>query len=114
MPILYNTDGVWYYSPNGKPYHGEGEGKGIGCWENDHLDCKWRAKSKGCYEFIEEGKYSPVVRGLTKYDKIKPDRTTWEWGDIFKKEAEVIQLKLKDEYLWLDNELKGVIIYEEV
>ena len=113
-PILYNTDGIWYYSPSGKPYHGKGEGKGIGTWENDHLNCKFRCKSKGCYEYIEDGIYHPVVRGLTKYDKIKPDRTTWEWGDIFKEETDIITFKLKGNYLYMDDELKGVTKYEEI
>ena len=113
-PILYNTDGIWYYSSNGEAYHGPGEGKGIGTWENDHLSCTFRCKSKGCYEYIENGVYHPVVRGLTRYDKIKPDRTTWEWGDIFKEEAEIITFKLKGNYLYMDEELKGVTQYEEV
>lgn len=78
--ILYNTDGIWY---SGKVYHGDGEGIGLGEWTNDHTNCKFRAKSDGCYEFIENGVYYPVVRGYTNLDKIK-DRSNWEWGDIYK------------------------------
>ena len=83
LVISYNTDGIWY---KGDIYHGEGEGKRLGEWENDHTNCKFRAKSAGAYEFVEDGKYFPVVRGRTNYDLIKP-RTQWEWGDIYKKEA---------------------------
>lgn len=77
--IMHNTDGVWY---QGEIYHGEGEGKGIGQWENDHINCKYRAKSKGIYEFIENDKYTVVARGRYELDKIKP-REDWEWGDIY-------------------------------
>lgn len=90
--LLYNTDGIWY---QGEIYHGDGEGKELGQWENDHIDCRLRIKSKGAYEFIEDGKYYPVVRGMTRWDKVKP-RSEWEWGDIFRKESVVI------EYIWVE------------
>lgn len=77
--IMHNTDGIWY---QGEIYHGEGEGKGIGQWENDHINCKYRARSKGIYEYIEDGKYTVVARGRYELDKIKP-REEWEWGDIY-------------------------------
>lgn len=83
LVISYNTDGIWY---KGEVYHGEGEGKKLGEWENDHTNCRFRAKSAGAYEFIEDGKYYPVVRGRTNYDLTK-SRKDWEWGDIYKKEA---------------------------
>lgn len=82
MILLYNTDGIWY---SGDVWHGELEGKNVGEWENDHIECELRIKSKGCYEFIENGVYTPVVRGITKYDEIK-DRHEWKWGDIYKSE----------------------------
>lgn len=75
-----NTDGIWYA---GKIYHDDNEGINIGQWKNDHINCKFRAKSNGAYEFIENGKYHPVVRGRTNLDAIK-DRVDWEWGDIYK------------------------------
>ena len=87
LVISYNTDGIWY---SGEIYHGTGEGKLLGQWENDHINCKFRAKSAGSYEFIENGKYFPVVRGRTNYDLIKP-RQEWEWGDIYRKEAAPLQ-----------------------
>lgn len=83
--LAYNTDGIWV--TGGEPYHGEGEGKELGQWKIDHHSCKIRFKSDGAYEFIDEdGKYHPVLRGQSTYDKIKP-RTEWEWGDIYKTEV---------------------------
>ena len=100
--LAYNTDGIWYV---GDLYHGEGEGSGLGQWENDHIDCKIRFKSAGSYEYIENGIYKPVQRGLTKLDKIKP-REVWEWGDIFTEEADEIE-----KYLFIEG--KGVIPEEK-
>jgi SAM-dependent methyltransferase len=100
LPIAYNTDGIWYC---GDVYHGEGEGKGLGQWENDHLNCRIRFKSKGCYEFIENGIYHPVVRGRTTYDRVKP-REDWQWGDIFRKDA--------TPYEWAWDWDKGFIMIE--
>ena len=78
--LAHNTDGVWY---TGEIYHGDGEGKECGCWENDHVNCTIRFKSKGAYEYIEDGKYHAVLRGRSSYESIKP-REEWEWGDIYK------------------------------
>lgn len=77
--LCLNTDGIWY---QGDIYHGENEGEDIGQWMNDHTNCKIRFKSKGCYEFIEDGIYCPVARGRTNLDNIKK-RSEWEWGDIY-------------------------------
>lgn len=79
-PFLWNTDGVWY---TGDIYHGDGEGKSLGQWSNDHINCTVRVKSKGTYEYIEDGKYTPVPRGPREYDKVKP-REEWVWGDIYR------------------------------
>ena len=91
--LSYNTDGIWY---QGELYHNETEGPDICQWHNDHVDCKFRIKSAGCYEYIENGEYHPVVRGTTKYDLVKP-RTEWEWGDIYKSEAEVLRFSFTTE-----------------
>ena len=91
--LCYNTDGIWY---QGDIYHGEGEGSGLGQWSNDHINCKWRAKSAGRYEYIEDGEYHPVVRGRTKLDKVKP-RELWQWGDVMSEEAQAI------EYIFVEN-----------
>lgn len=81
-----NTDGIWY---QGEIYHGDGEGSKLGEWENDHNRCKFRAKSHGAYEYIENKKYTPVVRGMTAYDKEVP-RENWQWGDIYKSSVYVL------------------------
>ena len=99
--LSYNTDGIWYI---GNIYHGEGEGSGLGQWENDHVNCQWRCKSAGAYEFIENNKYTPVVRGYTNLDK-KKSRDQWSWGDIFKEEASPITFRF--------DESKGVIYGKE-
>lgn len=77
--LLLNTDGVWY---NGALYHGEGEGSGLGQWQNDHINCKFRMASAGAYEYIEDKTYHPVIRGIPNDTK-----TNWEWGDIYKEKA---------------------------
>lgn len=79
--IGHNTDGIWY---QGDIYHGSGEGTALGEWSNDHKNCKFRAKSNGAYEFIENDTYHVVMRGQSSYDSIEPDRTKWVWGDIYK------------------------------
>lgn len=78
-PVLWNTDGIWY---QGEVFHGFDEGKNLGQWSNDHINCTFRAKSKGTYEFIEDGQYNVVARGPRELDKIKP-RDEWSWGDIY-------------------------------
>ena len=86
--IGFNTDGIWY---TGEVYHGEGEGKALGEWLNDFVDCRFRAKSDGIYEFQEpDGTYHPVVRGVSSLDK-KLDRSMWRWGDIFQVNNEIVQ-----------------------
>ena len=83
--LATNTDGIWY---TGELYHDEHEGTKLGQWKHDHKNCMIRFKSKGSYEYEEDGKYHAVVRGLTKLDKIKP-REKWEWGDIYKEGSEI-------------------------
>jgi len=90
-PILTNTDGIWY---EGKIYHDEREGTGLGQWKHDHLNCKFRAKSIGAYEFIENGIYYPVVRGYTNLDALK-ERKNWQWGDIYQAEVSLIEYNKK-------------------
>ena len=93
--IGYNTDGIWY---QGEIFHDvrAGEGDGVGKWHNDHVNCKFRAKSDGAYEFIENGKYYPVIRGLTKLDEVK-ERKFWQWGDIYNTAAAVIMYDFDEE-----------------
>ena len=77
--LLFNTDGIWYQGPI---FHGAGEGEGLGEWHNDHKNCIFRAKSAGAYEFIEDGIYFPVVRGVSNESK-----EAWKWGDIYTEKA---------------------------
>lgn len=79
----FNTDGIWY---RGDIYHGKGEGDRLGEWRNDHTGCTFRSKSDGAYEFVEDGRYNPVLRGTIAYDGIKP-RSQWQWGDIYRGEV---------------------------
>lgn len=83
--LATNTDGIWIVGE----YHGKYEGPDLTQWSLDHEDCTIRFKSAGAYEFIENNKYYPVIRGRTRLDKILP-RNDWQWGDIFKKTAEKI------------------------
>lgn len=81
--VGYNTDGIWY---QGDVYHDSDEGSNLGQWKNDHINCKLRYKSHGCYEFWNEKEgYKPVFRGKMSYELEKP-REQWTWGDIFKSE----------------------------
>ena len=84
--LLYNTDGFWFQKP--KDLEIESSSK-LGEFKIDHRDCKFRMKSKGIYEFIENGHYFPVVRGQCEMDKLK-NRTEWQWGDIYSNGARVI------------------------
>lgn len=87
--ISYNTDGIWF---QGKSIPENWKSSEIGGWDEDYTNCKFRAKSDGCYEVegYHKGKfgYFPKVRGRTKLDKVKP-RTKWVWGDIYNENADV-------------------------
>lgn len=90
--LSYNTDGIWY---QGDLYHDENEGTKLGQWKTDYKNCKIRYRSKGAYEFIENGIYKPVFRGESSYEFEKP-REEWSWGDIFM--GEVITYKFVKGY----------------
>lgn len=96
--LAYNTDGIWY---QGEIYHDELEGPYLGQWKNDHINCHIRFKSKGTYEYEENGEYKPVARGIRELDYIKP-RSQWVWGDIYFNAAGLIHI-----YTWDEN--KGII-----
>ena len=92
--LLFNTDGFWAIL-NRKDINkivamanqrGETFGDGLGQWKIDHNVDKFRIKSRGAYEYVEEGKYHPVIRGRSILDRIKP-REEWKWGDIYKEKA---------------------------
>lgn len=98
--VLTNTDGIWY---QGEEYHGEFEGPGLTCWNNDHFDCTLWAKSAGSYQYIENDKVNTVVRGPSKRDKIML-REDWEFGDIFDKttEAQLWKWNINGGVQWLE------------
>lgn len=99
VPLLTNTDGIWYYSNHG-PYHDREEGSELGKWENDHVDCEFLMTSEGRYQYVEDGVCHTVVRGLCNLDAIEPDRTKWKFGDI---------LKIKETFTYKFDEKKGVV-----
>lgn len=103
VPILSNTDGIWYHSKHG-PYHDEREGSGLGQWKTDHIDVRFTMKSPGVYQYIENGKVVTVMRGICNLDKIK-SRDQFEWMDIYKTGAEFLHIDYDDK--------KGVITYYE-
>lgn len=98
VPLLTNTDGIWYYSDHGA-YHDEDEGAQLGNWENDHVNCKFLMTGPGSYQYIENGVCESVVRGLCNLDAAEPDRAKWQFGDI---------LNLKQVFTYRFNEEKGV------
>lgn len=102
-PLCYNTDGIWYA---GEVYHGRGEGKALGEWSNDHTGCKWRAKSAGAYEYVENGEYHAVVRGVPNERK-----AGWGWGSIYTLEAEpdVYEYDEERKEIWKHGEENGPI-----
>lgn len=121
LVIAYNTDGIWYQDRLRKgAYHGNGEGNTLCTWSNDHKNCRLRFRSIGIYEFEEDGKYTPVVRGLIDYDRIQPDRTKWGWGDIFRGKEIVFTLarngliKYQGEIIDEDFDYRGLEQCQEV
>lgn len=104
-PLLYNTDGVWYTKLEKgneietEPYTDDEIGEELGQYKNDHVNCQFRIKSKGAYEYIEKGQYRAVVRGQNK-ELVE----TFKWGDIFTKQASIVKsIKEND-----DNTLKEI------
>lgn len=100
VPVLTNTDGIWYYSPSGEPYHDEKEGIELGCWENDHKNCDFLMTSVGSYQYVEEGVCHSVVRGKCNLDSVEPDREKWKFGFI---------LTMKEVCMYNFDKDKGVI-----
>lgn len=78
-PILTNTDGIWY---SGDVYTA-GSGDKLGEFKNDHTNCTLLVKTRGAYQFIENGKVHSVVRGLSNLDKLH-ERDEWEFGEILR------------------------------
>lgn len=83
--LCYNIDGIWFQGESTRIKSSK-----LGEFNEDHTNCRIRFKSKGCYEYIEDGVYHPVVRGRTRLDETK-SRESWQWGDIYQEDAEIIQ-----------------------
>lgn len=79
LPLLTNTDGIWYY---GSMYHDSEEGTELCQWKNDHKKCRFLMMSSGAYQYEEDGVCHTVVRGICNLDAIEPDRKKWEFGAI--------------------------------
>lgn len=90
FPISYTTDGIWYTGQE-EPYHGPGEGKDLGQWKNDHINCKFRIRSPKAYEFVENGRYNVRLSGKTLFDAQCP-RENWTWGDLYRAADHTIYL----------------------
>lgn len=85
--IGYNTDGIFVRGIH--KFHNDLEGDEMGQWRIDHVYDKIRFKSAGAYEYIENGEYHAVVRGIPKKKS-----ETFVWGDIFKHNPVQYQLDL--------------------
>ena len=93
VPILTNTDGIWYTGPL---YHDSDEGIGLCQWKNDHKNCDFIIKGTGAYQYVENGKCVSVVKGLSNLD-ILHERTDWEFGEIINNELEVEKYRFTEE-----------------
>ena len=91
--LLTNTDGIWYH---GELYHDEREGEELGQWKHDHKNCNFLVKSKGAYQYIEDGICYSVVRGRTNLDNII-DRTEWKFGQILEKKVFIKKYSRNDD-----------------
>ena len=100
-PLLINTDGIWY---QGELYEDANCGTDICQYKNDHKNCKLYIKTQGAYQYIEDGHVHSVVRGSSRLDQLKPDRSTWTWREID---------NIKNLFLYKFDEEKGIVKYEE-
>ncbi len=91
--LLYNTDGFWFKKPEQMEIESSYK---LGEFKLDHKDCTLRIKSEGVYEYIEDGKYYPVVRGTTKLDRELP-REEWKWGDIYREGAKMLVFSYQED-----------------
>ena len=98
--IGYNTDGIFYSHPLDLEYHDENEGNDMGQWSTDHRFDKIRFKSAGAYEYVENGEYHAVVRGIPKTLS-----DTFVWGDIYKHHPKKYVL-LSDKVVEVDDEIR--------
>lgn len=77
--IAYCADAIWY---QGDIYHGPGEGKLAGEWENDHTDCRLKYLSDANYQYQENGVMHYAVRGKYSFESKYPRETWTEWNTL--------------------------------
>lgn len=94
IPILINTDGIWYSGDEYHPNNGS-EGLGFGQWKHDHTNCLMLIKSPACYQFKESGVIKTVMSGRCKLDNIK-SRENWSWGEIYNDDIKLKCYTLKN------------------
>lgn len=84
--LNYRTDSIkfkWSYLHLGPQLNGEGD-----LWDYEFKHCKYAQYSTGAYEYIDnDGQHHVVLNGCCNLDKVKPDRSTWEWGEMNQKDA---------------------------
>lgn len=93
--LAWNTDGIWFAGESLADVYHSSE---LGEWHQDYTNCQFRMRSKGSYEFICDDKYYARVRGKTTYEKEVKPRDQWEWGDIYREEAEAIKYTVGPDY----------------
>ena len=90
IPILSNTDGIWYEGP---VYHTKQEGSELGQYKNDHTYCQLLVRSKGAYQYLDkDGICHSVVRGTSNLD-ILHEREDWKFGEIMNQDLSVEKYK---------------------
>ena len=90
IPILSNTDGIWYSGPI---YHTKQEGLELGQYKNDHINCKLLVRSKGAYQYLtRDNVCHSVVRGTSNLD-ILHEREDWKFGEIMNQDLSVEKYK---------------------
>lgn len=77
--IAYCADAIWY---QGEVYHGPGEGKLAGEWENDHINCRLKYLSDANYQYQENGVMHYAIRGKYSFEEKYPRETWTEWDTL--------------------------------
>lgn len=88
--LMFSIDSIKFIWNKKYPPRGLDIGSGFGQWKWEfYKSPKFRMLSKNKYQYIgtegkDEGVHHVVLSGLCKMDRIKPDRTTWDWDDLLK------------------------------
>lgn len=111
--IGFNTDGIWFYAPDYVKFLTlyKKQDKKLGGWHIDHKADRLRFRLKGAYEYEENGVYTPVVRGQTFLDRVKP-RASWVWGDIYHPDARLVKFKFIEKIGLVPSNEKEIETYD--